>query len=218
METSGAMGSSPKLGHEQGSPWRDLPQFVAVVAIATVVVVSAIVLSAALATGFSSFRQPIAGDAIGNSVNAELEQHEKVGVATVDFGQLVPGKWNKLVIACFDATNRALDTALGFHWPQAPNMSGNNFFAMLVFSTGSRVEKYYNIGQNDLQEDWYFTPCTSPIGGGAAQSQPIAISRRATNIEFVFDHSVEDHHFWYVSSKEARRLVVVPMHVVVSVA
>jgi hypothetical protein len=193
-------------GPEQSSPWRDLPRFVAVVSIATVVVVSAIVLSAALATGFSFFPQRIPGADIGNSLNAELGQHEKAGVATVDFDTLVPGKWSKLVIVCFDSTNAALDKALEFPWPQGPDTSDRNFFAMLVFSTGSSVEKYYNIGQNDLHEDWYFTPCTSPVGGGTAQSQPIVIDRRASKIEFVFDNSIDGHHFWYVPSDETRRL------------
>jgi hypothetical protein len=198
METPGVIGSSPKPGPEQSNPWRDLPRFVAVVSIVTLVVVSAIVLAATLATGFSFFPQRIPGAAIGNSVNAELGQHEKAGIATVDFDTLVPGKWSKLVIACFDSTNTALNDALGFPWPEGPDMSDKNFFAMLVFSTGSRVEKYYNIGQNDLHEDWYFTPCTSPVGGGAAQSQPIVIDRRASKIEFVFDNSIDGHHFWYV--------------------
>ena len=200
METPEATGSP-----EQSSSWHDLPLLVALVSMATVVVVSAIVLSAVLATGFSFFPRQLPGAEIGKSVNAELVQRETVGVATVDFGTLVPGKWNRLVIVCFDSTNAALDNALGFPWPQGPDTSDRNFFAMLVFSTGSRVEKYYNIGQNDLHEDWYFTPCTSPVGGGAAQPQPIVMDRRASKIKFVFDHSIDGHHFWYVPSDEARR-------------
>jgi hypothetical protein len=67
METAEAKGSWPKPGPEQSNPWRELPRFVVVVSTGTLVIVTAIVLAAALATGFSLVPQRVLGAEIGSS-------------------------------------------------------------------------------------------------------------------------------------------------------
>jgi hypothetical protein len=151
----------------------------------------------------------IPGAAIGKSIDAQLKVHEAQGIADVDLASAIAGDWTQVVVVCTGSTNIQLDRALGFHWSGAPNVSSSSFLAMLVFSTGSQVESYYSVGQNDFEEDLYWTPCSSPLENGGSEPSPFALAKTDSSIRFVRNAALP---YWYVSVAELKALSARSLH------
>ena len=165
---------------------------------------SVVVLVTLAATGCANVNTEAPGSEIDDLVVGELSSQETRGNATIDFGTQLPGEWQQLIIVCKGATEASVESALGFSWPEGPNTRNSGFLAMLVFSDGSRVEKYLSVGQNDFYQDLYFTPCSTPEDSGDADfPTPIVLPRRSSELTFHFSSKLE---YWYVKLTDLEAL------------
>lgn len=145
---------------------------------------------------------------IGNTLNSELRPHESDGTAVVDFDEVFLGEWTELVFICRGATREEMEATLGFEWPDSPNLESPGFHSVIVLSDGKSVIEYFDVGQNDFEEDLYVVPCTPSIyvsGGARSEGQnTVSIAREASQLEFVFNPPPQE--LWYVSETEFERL------------
>jgi hypothetical protein len=161
-------------------------------------------------TGCGKLSAPIPGTDISNSVDSVLQPQVDRKVAKVNFDTLISGSWNELIIVCKGSTQASLDDSLGFEWSAGPSLADPSFLAMLVFSTGTKVEKYFSAGQDDaLVDHWYFTPCSVPADSGYRPGiGPVKLERTTSSVTFHFEEAQDPRFsFWYVASDDLHALM-----------
>jgi len=130
------------------------------------------------------------------AIFSSLRPFEDDGVATVDLDDVVPGQWTEVLLVCRGVRNATLDAALGFHWADSPDLESAGFGAMFVFSTGSTVESYANLGQDKfVANDSYVSPCPS---APAKETDTVSvIDRNDSAMTFRFDPSTYSTPTWF---------------------
>jgi hypothetical protein len=132
-------------------------------------------------------------------VVSDLRPHEKAGKATVDFGELVTGDWERLLIVCPSVSTDDIDGALGFPWADGREATRTDFLGMMVFASNKDVLGYYSVGQNDPWENhFYFTPC--PISPGdlvGDYPHVLVVPRADSRVTFQYSASVT---YWVVDA------------------
>lgn len=143
---------------------------------------------------------------VGSAIDEVLKAQTAAGIATVDLGHTVPGRWTKAMIACRGVTKEQLADVLGYAW-DGPDVMSGSFLAMIVFFDSGKVDRFFSAGQDDgVVDHWYFTPCTRAKDPGLLA--PIVLNRNSSRLTFTIDKSLADPHlyFWYVTPAELTRL------------
>ena len=165
-----------------------------------------------LLAGCSIPSSPRGSSDVGQAVDAQLKRHTQEGKTTLDFDELVPGRWKELLIVCYGTNREATEKSLGFSWlgPRDQDPFNRNFLAMLVFSSGTKVEKFFSVGQDDsLVDHWYFSPCSSPVENSYHdRSEPIKLERDSAVLDFIYYRYPKDESlsFWYVPTEKLDEL------------
>jgi hypothetical protein len=137
-------------------------------------------------------------EATGNAINEALRPHEPGPRATVDFGTVVKGDWDRMVVVCGGTSEQLTDVA-GFPITQVdPGEAG--FESALLFLDGDAVSDYFQVALDDAFVDhWYFTPCALPDNPGYIEVADLQLSlpRPRATLEFTFE-DFGSSGYWYV--------------------
>lgn len=161
-----------------------------------------------LLSGCSFVSGDVHGQAIHDEIKDQLETQEPGPVGTVDVGATGGKDWERAIIVCRGASQRALEEALGFSWTDGPKLDNVNFLSMIVYVHRDQVVDWFSAGQDDAVVDhWYFTLCSSPEDPGydASLDTPVASLSRDTALKFTFSSST-GFSYWYVSAEELSKL------------
>lgn len=140
------------------------------------------------------------GGNIGSAIEQTLTAHEGRPTAAVDLDAIVPGAWSRLLVVCRGASRVQVIDSLGFEWPEAPDPSASGFLAELLFVTEDRVEHRYIAGQEEFNEQPYFTPCETMEPGRGGPSNVILLKRDDSILEFQWmgNSAGRPSNYWYI--------------------
>lgn len=89
-----------------------------------------------------------AGPTVDDDLYAYLSPREHHNATEINFDQVIPGSWTRMVIVCAGATKGDLDKALGFEWKDAPSLrASSNFISMVVFARKTMSSRMTTSGQ-----------------------------------------------------------------------
>ena len=145
-----------------------------------------------------------AGLEVTKALDSALNSEKSRGTTTIDLGSLVPTKWDRLVVACYGVTPKQLDDALGFPWNRSVETTRSNFLAFLVFTRGSSVVDYVDIGENDFVVDINFIPCPLASGGAPQTEPPLTLTRAESAIPFTYSSA---NKYWFISKDDYEGLL-----------
>ena len=166
--------------------------------------ITAIALLIVLVAGATAWLLGVPKDAELVSLLRDAERGGKTSLE-VSFDSVFDGSWDHVVVACRGVSPDELDEAIGFAWPDAPDVNSVSFASVMVFTAGRHVAYQVSTGPD---AGWPYLPCTPSIDatGPDGGVSVVRLAKADAVIRFSL-HRDQYSRYWFVPDNEFARLV-----------